>query len=229
MGFTDTILVLNKGYVRLIDKMGSDLSIVRAARVSYAADWRTGEDGDKDEKLIGYLMRNNHTSPFESVTFTFEVKAPLFVFRQWHRHRTWSYNEISARYTELEEDYYVPDPAAIGQQSKNNKQCRDIVDGNEQEKVSATIELACERAFRDYERLLGAECPRELARLVLPLASYSRMFATVDLHNLFHFLRLRLHPHAQWEIRQYAWAILTLIKEVCPVAVKAFQEGLTYE
>ena len=100
--------VLDHGYVRLVDHMGSDLSVVRAARVSYDADWRTGEDEGKDAKLIHYLMKNHHTSPFESVTFTFEVKAPIFVFRQWHRHRTWAFNEVSARYSKLPEEFYVP-------------------------------------------------------------------------------------------------------------------------
>lgn len=108
--------VLNHGFVRLVDHMGSDLSIVRNARVSYDAEWRAGEDEGKDAKLIDYLVRNHHTSPLESVNFTFEVKAPIFVFRQWHRHRTWSFNEVSARYSELPEEFYVPDEVQI---SKN--------------------------------------------------------------------------------------------------------------
>ena len=118
------IKVLDHGLVRLVDHMGDDLSIVRAARVSYDADWRTGDDAGKDEKLIRYLMRNRHTSPFEAVVFTFEVKAPLFVLRQWQRHRTWSYTEVSARYSELPDEFYVPDVAGITTQSASNKQMR---------------------------------------------------------------------------------------------------------
>lgn len=104
----DSLDVLDHGFVRLIDWMGNDLSIVRSARVSYAAEWRAAEDEGKDAKLIGYLLRNSHTSPFESVEFQFEIKCPMFVARQWHRHRTWSYNEVSARYTELPAEFYVP-------------------------------------------------------------------------------------------------------------------------
>src|SRR3970040_2099441 len=122
------ISVLDKGYCRLVEHMGSDLSIVRAARVSYNADWRAGEDESKDEKLIKYLWKNRHTSPFEAVTLTFEVKEPIFGFRQWHRHRTQSYNEVSARYTELEDEFYSPNPRMIGQQSVTNKQVRDLTD-----------------------------------------------------------------------------------------------------
>src|SRR5687768_15107954 len=118
------ISVLDHGFIRLVDSMGSDLSVVRSARVSYDAEWRTGEDEGKDAKLINYLMKNRHTSPFESVTFTFEVKAPIFVFRQWHRHRTWSFNEVSARYSELPEEFYVPAVEQITTQSTSNKQMR---------------------------------------------------------------------------------------------------------
>jgi thymidylate synthase ThyX len=118
--------VLDHGYVRLTDNMGDDLSVVRAARVSYDADWRAGEDEGKDKKLIEYMISHGHTSPFEAVTFTFEVKAPIFVFRQWHRHRTWSYNELSARYGELPAEFYVPHESCIGTQSKSNKQGREF-------------------------------------------------------------------------------------------------------
>jgi thymidylate synthase (FAD) len=219
------------GFVRLVDHCGNDLSIVRAARVSYDADWRTGEDAGKDEKLIKYLWKNKHTSPFESVSFTFEVKAPIFVFRQWHRHRTWSYNEISARYTELDEGFYVPDPDKLGTQAKGNKQMRDINDLSDDEynfNVSS-IEMIGEH-FKDsfdlYQTLINRSVPRELARSVLPVAAYSRMFATVDLHNLFHFLRLRMHEHSQYEIRVYALAIANLIRPIVPFAHGAFLEDL---
>ena len=120
------IKVLDHGLVRLIDHMGTDLSVVRNARVSHDAAWRTGEDAGKDEKLINYLYTNSHNTPFESVQFTFEVKAPIFVIRQWHRHRTWSYNEVSARYTELPEEFYIPKPEHLGTQSTTNHQSRDL-------------------------------------------------------------------------------------------------------
>lgn len=213
-----------KGFVRLVDHCGSDLSIVRAARVSYDADWRTGRNKGKDEKLIAYLYKNRHTSPFEAVTFTFEVKAPIFIFRQWHRHRTWSYNEISARYAKLDEGYYVPMLADITTQSTSNKQMRTTVKHPKAKSIAKRIDKHCQRAFKLYDQLLNEGCPRELARSVLPVASYSRMFCTVDLHNLFHFLGLRLHSHAQKEIRVYAEAMLKLIQPIVPYSVAAFEE-----
>lgn len=227
-----SIECLDKGFVRLVDYMGNDLSVVRAARVSYDADWRTGEDDKSDMKLIAYLARNKHTSPFEAVSFTFEVKAPLFVFRQWHRHRTWSYNELSARYAELPDEFYIPDPAKIGVQSKSNKQVRDIDpdqpprDLMERELETSFYQKHCLKSFELYHDLIKRAWPRELARMVLPLSTYSRMFATVDLHNLFHFLKLRLHPHAQLEIQEYAKAIVKLIEPVVPVSVAAWRESL---
>lgn len=218
--------VLDHGLVRLVDYMGNDLSIVRAARVSYDADWRTGEDEGKDEKLISYLLKNHHTSPFEAVTFTFEVKAPLFVFRQWHRHRTWSYNEVSARYSELPEEFYVPELSDITHQSTSNKQMRTNEQHDNALLMQSYMRKSMMDAFALYKELLAQGCPRELARSVLPSSTYSRMFATVDLHNLFHFLRLRLHEHAQKEIRVYAKAMLELVEPVVPYAVAAFKETL---
>lgn len=217
------IQVLDHGFVRLVDHMGSDLSIVRAARVSYDADWRTGTDQGSDEKLIRYLWRNKHTSPFEAVQFTFEVKAPIFVFRQWHRHRTWSYNELSARYAKLDEDYYVPDPLFVGKQSKSNKQARVITNEEDYDAV-AIINNSCEVSFNMYFALRESGVPREVARTVLPLATYSRMFASVNLLNLFKFLTLRGHKHAQYEIRQYAAALIRLIRPIVPVATSVWEE-----
>lgn len=224
---------LDHGFIRLVDYMGSDLSIVRAARVSYNADWRGELESDdvavglsraKDEKLIHYLMKNKHTSPFEAVTFTFEVKAPIFIFRQWHRHRMWSYNEISARYTELDEGFYVPDVEQITGQSTSNKQMRTGEQHPHAEAIQKAIQDQCRNAFNLYKNLLADGCPRELARSVLPVAANSRMFASVDLHNLMHFLRLRLHSHAQYEIRVYAEAIVKLIEPIVPIAMQAFNE-----
>lgn len=214
--------VLDHGHVYLVESMGDDLSVVRNARVSYDADWRTGEDDGKDEKLIHYLMRNGHTSPFEAVKFTFDVKLPIFVARQWMRHRTWSYNEVSARYTELPEEFYVPELAQITTQSSSNKQMRTLVQNERASILQDIIRDASVAAFDAYRLMLEAGCPRELARSVLPVGTYTHMFATVDLHNLLHFLRLRLHEHAQYEIQVYARAILKIIKNICPVSVAAF-------
>lgn len=230
--FNEPIKVLDKGLVRLIDSMGSDLSIVRAARVSYAAEARAGEDAGKDEKLINYLMKNGHTSPFESCVFTFEVKAPIFVFRQWHRHRTWSFNEISARYAELPEEFYVPKLGSYGAQSASNKQMRDVAAAFGVDEVQATKEFEWEReqiyhmasAFTLYHKHTAEGMPRELARIVLPLATYSHMFATVDLLNLLKFIKLRSHEHAQHEIRVFSDAILSLVEPIVPVTVAAFKE-----
>lgn len=217
------IEVLGRGFVRLVDHMGDDLSIVRAARASYDAEPR--HDGS-DEKLIGYLMRNRHTSPFEAVTFTFEVKAPIFVLRQWHRHRTWSYNEVSARYTELPEEVYVPAIEQITTQSTSNKQMRTAETHPRAADWAKLMAAHNAVTFDLYRSMLGDGVPRELARSVLPVATYSRMFATVDLHNLFHFLRLRLHEHAQYEIRVYAEALLTLVESIAPVAAAHFKGSL---
>ena len=218
--------LLDHGYVRLVDRMGSDLSIVRSARVSYNAEWRIGEDEGKDEKLIAYLMKNQHTTPFEAVTFTFEVKAPIFVFRQWHRHRTWSFNEVSARYTELPEEFYVPELEVITSQSGSNTQERTDEDHAAAKYFQAYVDKVSSGAFVQCTEFLEMGCPRELARSILPVGTYSHMFASVDLHNLFHFLRLRLHSHAQYEIRVYAEALLELITPACPIAVKYFKRSL---
>lgn len=225
---TDRVDVLDHGFVRLVDHMGSDLSVVRAARVSYDAAWRAGEDQGSDEKLIRYLWKNRHTTPFEAVTFTFEVHAPIFVFRQWHRHRTWSFNELSARYRELPEVFYVPKPEHVGVQSKDNKQGRTLgeVTGAYQTGdmlIPSMIDYSCRAAFEAYRTLLERGVPRELARSVLPVATYSHMFATVDLLNLLKFLTLRCDAHAQYEIRVYADAMRELAKPLVPVTMAAWE------
>jgi thymidylate synthase (FAD) len=220
----DKIDVLNHGLVRLVDSMGSDLSIVRSARVSYDAEWRAGADEGKDAKLIDYLVKNQHTSPLEAVQFTFEVKAPIFVFRQWHRHRTWSFNEVSARYSVLPSEYYVPDVSQITTQSTSNKQMRTDEVHPDAEYLQECFLQWGETAFEMYNQLLEAGCPRELARGVLPVNAYSHMFATVDALNLFKFLKLRLHEHAQYEIRVYAEAMLQLIEPIIPVTTAAVRK-----
>lgn len=221
----DRIDVLDHGFVRLVDHMGDDLSIVRAARVSYDAAWRTGENEGSDRRLINYLMKNRHTTPFESVVFQFEVKAPIFVMRQWHRHRMATINELSARYRELPEEFYVPKPEHIGAPSKDNKQGRthEPIDGAGN--ASSLMQVANEHSFRVYRELLAMGAPRELARSVLPVATYSHMFWKADLHNLLHFLGLRLHEHAQYEIRVYAEAMRRLVQQIVPVAMSAWEEN----
>ena len=208
-----------------------DLEVIRNARVSYDAAWRAGEDEGRDTKLINYLLKNQHWSPFESMHFTFEVKAPIFVLRQWQRHWSWSFNEVSARYSELPEEFYVPDDDKVGKQAAGNKQMRDIEGGfkDDLEKtrvaaLTAVMELHNVSAFETYRHLLDQGVPRELARTVLPLATYSHMFATVSLRDLMIFCALRMHPHAQYEIRVYAEAMLGLIEPICPVAVQAFRD-----
>lgn len=224
-----SINVLNHGLVRLVDHMGSDLSIVRSARVSYDAEWRAGDDEGKDAKLIDYLVRNYHTSPLECVQFTFEVKAPIFVFRQWHRHRTWSFNEVSARYSVLPEEFYVPDVSQITTQSTSNKQTRTDTEHPLAADIQESILDACASSFWTYNDLIAKGCPRELARGVLPVNTYSHMFATVDLHNLAKFLQLRLHEHSQHEIRVYAQAMLELIESIVPVTVAALKKHVLAE
>lgn len=226
----ESIQLLDHGFVRLVDSMGGDLSVVRAARVSYDAAWRAGEDEGSDARLIRYLWKNHHTTPFESVQFTFEVKAPIFVFRQWHRHRTWSYNELSARYRELPEEFYVPSPEAIGVQSASSKQAREMVEIDEDRKrviedQIQSYKATAERAFQCYRNRLEDGWPKELARSVLPVSTYSHMFATTNLLNLLKFLTLRIHPHAQYEIRVYAEAMRELIRPIVPVCVAAWESN----
>lgn len=227
----DAISVLDHGFVRLVDSMGSDLSIVRAARVSYDAAWRAGENEGSDHRLIHYLWRNRHTTPFEAVEFHFEVKAPIFVFRQWHRHRTWSYSELSGRYRELPDEFYAPRLEHIGVQSKDNKQGRTIISLDGDAALQTACEAkdiiieACSSAFDSYRRLLEKGIPRELARSVLPVSTYSHMFAKVNLLNLFRFLTLRCDSHAQYEIRAYADAMRDIIRPIVPIAVAAWESA----
>lgn len=210
--------VLDHGFVRLVDYMGSDLTIVRSARVSYNADWRTDDD-EKDRKLIGYLLRNKHFSPFESVCFTFEVKCPFFIARQWHRHWSWRFNEVSARYTELPEEFYVPKLEHITVQSKDNKQARTTEQHPRADTLQVWIKSVCETSFQFYYDLLKDGCPRELARGVLPMNTYTRFFGTVNLRSLLHFIDLRDEAHAQWEIQQYGKALKALARCVVPITM----------
>lgn len=221
----DNVLGDGKGKAALIDFMGNDSSVLRSARVSYARENADATGGD--EKLIRYLCKNRHNTPFEAVTLTFGVTVPIFVARQWHRHRTWSYNEVSARYTELDMGYYIPRPEVIGEQSQSSKQSRTIGVNDDLEfgkHIAFFIEGQCFQAFEQYRAMLFSGCPRELARSVLPMSTYTRFFGTVNLLNLWKFLELRLHPHAQWEIQQYAKALYQLAGQVAPVSFHAFYD-----
>lgn len=216
--------VLDHGHLRLVHSMGNDLSVVRAARVSYDAEWRVGDNSENDARLLRYLLRNGHTSPFEHVVFTFDVKAPIFVLRQWMRHRTWSYNEVSGRYTQLPEEFYVPKVENITYQSNSNKQMRTSEQNVNAKLIQEDMYLSMKAAYMDYQKLLSLGTPRELARTVLPVGMYSHMFASVNLHNLLKFIDLRSHEHAQWEIQQYSNAMLELITPVVPECVKVYKE-----
>lgn len=221
---SDAIPVLDHGFVRLVDSMGSDLSIVRAARVSYDAHWRAGENEGSDERLINYLWNHHHMTPFEAVEFQFEIKAPIFVLRQWHRHRTWSFNELSGRYRPLPNEYYIPDPQNVGEQATTNKQGRQVSQADRVDELKGYRRI-CEEAFAHYDYLLNRGWPRELARAVLPVATYSHMFAKVNLRNLLAFLDLRCDSHAQLEIRVYADAMRDLARTIAPVAVAAWESN----
>lgn len=227
--------VLDHGFVRVVDYMGDDGAIVQAARVSYGAGTRSVSD---DRGLIRYLMRHRHSTPFEMCELKLHVKLPIFVARQWIRHRTANVNEVSARYSILDREFYLPAAAQIAEQSASNKQGRN----NEAlaEAESATIlRLLREDALRcydTYERLLNddgegnpvdAEAPRlarELARMNLTLNYYTQWYWKVDLHNLMHFLSLRMHPHAQYEIRVYGDAIAEMVRAWVPFAWEAFED-----
>ena len=218
--------VLDKGFVRLVDYMGSDQRIVQAARVSYG-------DGTKsvrqDAGLIDYLLRNEHTSPFEQVVFTFHAKMPIFVARQWIRHRTARLNEISGRYSVMADEFYVPALEDVSEQSVDNKQGRkdDAMAPEKATSVRNAIEAVHEAAYTDYTRLLEEGTARELARVVLPLSLYTEWYWQIDLHNLFRFIRLRLDPHAQREIRAYAAVMKDLAAKVCPMAFESFERHLS--
>jgi len=217
--------VLDKGFVRLVDYLGSDARIVQAARVSYGEGTKTFRE---DKGLIDYLLRNQHTSPFEQVSLTFHCKMPIFVARQWVRHRMAKLNEISGRYSVMKDEFYVPTDEAIAFQSTDNKQGRssDEVPDEVKAKVRELLEKGQRQAFVEYEALLEEGVARELARINLPVSLYTEWYWTMDLHNLFHFLALRLDAHAQLEIRKYAEVILDLTRNVAPVAVEAFENHL---
>ena len=217
--------VLDKGFVRLVDYLGNDSRIVSAARVSYGKGTKTFRE---DKGLINYLLRNDHTSPFEQIVMTFHVKLPIFVARQWIRHRTARVNEISGRYSVMKNEFYLPSTADIAFQSDDNKQGRatTAVPPKVQKQVQGILEKYQNELYEKYEEMLEYNIARELARINLPLSLYTEWYWQIDLHNLFHFLALRLDPHAQMEIRAYAEVINKIARYVCPIAFDAFDEHI---
>ncbi len=226
------IPVLDHGFVRVIDYMGDDAAIVQAARVSYGRGTKKVQD---DAGLINYLMRHRHTTPFEMCEIKYHVKLPIFVARQWIRHRTANVNEYSARYSILDKEYYVPAPEQLAAQSKINRQGRgEVLEGDEAERVLGLLREDAERCYAHYEEMLNesadgtvgdesrAGLARELARMNLTLNTYTQWYWKIDLHNLFHFLGLRADPHAQYEIRAYADAMLDTVRRWVPLATDAF-------
>lgn len=232
-----TIPVLDKGYCRLVDWLGTDQRIVEAARVSYKSPSK-GEVEDK--KLLHYLFKNRHTSPFEQCSIVYNIKLPLFVQGQFVRHRTQKLNQMSARYTEMPDEFYIP--KSWRAQDKKNKQGsvegsnwnpkidREYFDaglmGDGWNDILATEALSdfCEQSYDLYQKMIDAGIAKEMARMILPQNLYTEIYTQFDLHNLMHLFRLRLDPHAQWEIRQYAQAIYDIFKELYPWCAEAYEK-----
>lgn len=228
--------VLKNGFVKLIDcmprqipieskKLMCDSAIVQAARVSYGQGLK---DYETDTKLINYLFKHKHTSPFEMVKFKFHVKAPIFVARQWFRHRMGNYNEISGRYSELKEDIYVPNK--VSTQSNINKQLSsddDISNNDLVKNLLSNSEIYNKIQFINYKKLINAGVSRETARINLPLSLFTEFYFSIDLHNLLNFIKLRNSKNAQYEIKEYATKIQEIIEPLCPITMKAFEEYKT--
>ncbi len=218
--------VLDHGFVRVIDYMGDDAAIVQAARVSYGAGTKQARD---DAGLIRYLMRHWHSTPFEMCEIKLHVKLPVFVARQWIRHRTANVNEYSARYSILDREFYIPAPEHLAAQSTVNNQGRGaVLEGEEAARVLEMLKADSMHAYDHYEAMLNQEgqqgLARELARMNLPANIYTQWYWKVDLHNLFHFLRLRADAHAQYEIRVYAETICRIVADWVPAAWAAFED-----
>ena len=218
--------VLDHGFVRVVDYMGDDAAICQAARVSYGKGTKSVQN---DEGLIRYLMRHWHSTPFEMCEIKLHVKLPVFVARQWIRHRTANVNEYSARYSILDREFYIPAPEQLAAQSVINNQGRgQALTGEEAARVLEILKSDSGRAYDNYEAMISQDgqegLARELARMNLPANIYTQWYWKVDLHNLFHFLRLRADSHAQYEIRVYAEEICKLVADCVPFAYKAFED-----
>ena len=218
--------VLDHGFVRVIDYMGDDAAICQAARVSYGKGTKSVQN---DEGLIRYLMRHWHSTPFEMCEIKLHVKLPVFVARQWIRHRTANVNEYSARYSILDREFYIPAAEDLAAQSVVNNQGRGgVLEGTEAAQVLEILKADSNRCYDNYEKMISQDgqdgLARELARMNLPANVYTQWYWKVDLHNLFHFLRLRADAHAQYEIRIYADAICAMVADWVPAAYKAFED-----
>lgn len=227
------IQCLDYGFVYLVDYMGNDQAITQAARVSYGAGTKKVSE---DEGLIRYLKRNKHTTPLEMVEFKFHCKMPIFVARQWIRHRTANVNEYSARYSKLGSEFYIPQPEHLAVQSATNRQGRgDAVTDEDAERIVQMLKEDGQQEYQHYLHLLNEEdgaaidpdrpcLARELARMVLGVNFYTEWYWKIDLHNLMHFLQLRLDSHAQYEIRVFAEAMAQIVKDAVPIAYQAFED-----
>ncbi|NSM57004.1 FAD-dependent thymidylate synthase [Wolbachia endosymbiont of Atemnus politus] len=212
--------VLDHGFIRVVDYMGSDSAIVQAARVSYG---KGTKQINQDEALIKYLMRHHHTTPFEMCEIKFHVKLPIFVARQWIRHRTANVNEYSARYSILDNEFYIP--KQVAKQSDNNKQgSGEAFDSNTSKEIIDSLTNDSNLVYSHYEKFIEQGLAREIARTNLMLNYYTQFYWKIDLHNLLHFLKLRADKHAQYEIRVYAEVMLDIIKKWVPLAHSAFVE-----
>jgi thymidylate synthase (FAD) len=229
-----SVPILDHGFIRVVDYMGDDAAIVQAARVSYGRGTRKISE---DRGLIRYLMRHQHTTPFEMPVIKLHVKLPIFVARQWIRHRMASVNEYSARYSVLDREFYIPAPRDLATQSKTNRQGRsDVIEGGEAEEVLEVLRADSQRNYDHYLWLLNEDeagaridenrsgIARELARMNLTLNAYTQWYWKVDLHNLMHFLQLRADSHAQYEIRVYAEALMSIVQRWVPLSYEAFNE-----
>ncbi|ONG56732.1 FAD-dependent thymidylate synthase [Pseudoroseomonas deserti] len=230
----EALPVLDHGFVRVIDYMGDDAAVVQAARVSYGRGTRAANE---DRGLIRYLMRHWHSTPFEMCEVKFHVKLPIFVARQWIRHRTANVNEYSARYSIMDREFYIPAPEQLAAQSSSNRQGRgDILQGAEAEEVMALLRRDASQTYDHYAQMLNEGedgqpadpsrqgLARELARMNLTLNTYTQWYWKTDLHNLLHFLRLRADPHAQYEIRVYAEAMMQVLEAWVPTVAEAFRD-----
>jgi len=215
--------ILDHGFVRVIDYMGDDAAVVQAARVSYGKGTKKSR---QDRGLIRYLMRHRHTTPFEMCELKLHVKLPIFVARQWIRHRTANVNECSARYSVLDKEFYCPGPEELAVQSTDNKQGRgEILDSDAAAQVLDILRDDAIRGYSNYEKLMDEhDLARELARINLNLSYYTQWYWKIDLHNLLHFLSLRMHSHAQYEIRVYADAIADFVRDWVPATWEAFED-----
>ena len=218
--------VLDKGFIRLVDYMGSDDSIIQAARISYGKGTKSLRS---DLMLIRYLMKNKHTSPFEMCEIKLHIKAPIFVARQWLRHRTANVNEYSARYSFMDEDFYLPNSELLTTQSLDNKQGRSESTVENYELAHESMQNLSSASIKLYKELLSQHnLAKELARIILPVNFYTQFYWKIDLHNLLHFISLRYHSHAQKEIYQYAEILLNIVEKWVPTTAEAFKDYILH-